>query len=121
MTRLRCDTCGDINDVRGPAPDERSLPDSNRCQHCGGQIVRPGGALWRPKPSRPAITRLCCVNCGVKTSIFQPTHNLCIGWGGGLFRPPQPKVGKAGRAMEVLWYGGWGIAILFAGVGWLLV
>ena len=125
MAQVRCDNCGAVNSVRrGMAPEEQSLPTTNICRQCGGQIVRAGGALWRPLPSRPSITQLCCVNCGVENSVFTPTNNLCCGCGRALFRPPHPKTSKTdgliGGIIDVLFYGINGIAILVVGGGWLI-
>jgi hypothetical protein len=125
MARLKCDTCGAVNNVRrGMAPEEQSLPDTNTCHQCGGEIGRAGGALWRPVPSRPPITRLCCLKCGVENAVFTPTSNICIGCGKALFRLQHPKSSKTGEFMgtllSVLWYGGWGIAMLVVGGWWVI-
>lgn len=125
MTWVTCDTCGRANNVRRTwDPEDQPLPVTNFCRHCGGEIDRRGGAVWRPLPSRPPLTRICCVNCGVENSVFDPTHNLCCGCGMKLFSPSRQAPGRAGtffdRLFKILFFGGYGIGVLIVGGWWMI-
>lgn len=77
-----------------------------------------------PLPSRPPITRLCCVDCGVENSVFDRRNNRCAGCGGMLFRPAVHPMGATARTLDAvaasLVMAVAGVAVLAAG-GWMII